>query len=294
MGQADERQIRSGHLSIRRLPPPSRRIIIRQMMVPTAPVLYEKPPLIEALIGVAFLRPAEDWDSIFFGKIHAELQDRFPIVETIRGASIDLSRQGLALQAAPEVKRFKSLDGGIVVTVGPENVGVSYLPPLLQGPYPGWARLLDTTVSVLQAYNSVVPVVAARQIGVRYINVLPFDPKSFQLDSVLSQLPKLIPPAVFKERHPFNVRLERVISSSSATLHRETITLAAQAIQQGGGQLVLDVDESAYPGTNPSAAKFEIRDVSEMLHEQIRRRFDELVLKTVRDSFGRYSAPSIS
>jgi uncharacterized protein (TIGR04255 family) len=250
----------------------------------TVPV-YEKPPLVEAVLAFTFARNRVPWDSIYFGKLHDRVQNDFPMTGNVPGASIELSPdRGVQVRAAPEIKRFSRHDGGMVMTVGATILGVSVLPKRYPGGHPGWSELLRTAITSLQSYVAVTKPDEIAQIGVRYINAITIDPETFLLRSIIAADAAIIPAALLEERNPFSLRVERTRSSVPPGRFQEVVALQARPARQGSGELVLDADELFLGGLNPSDPD-RVREVAEELHEAIHGVFSTVIREDVRETF---------
>src|SRR4051794_29412137 len=93
---------------------------------------YLRPPVVEAVLELQFLPPAHPWDTVFLGKIHDRLLKvvDVPNVHPVQQAVLSIGAKGvdLAPRHFAESKRFASPQGGLVLTVGPNMLGVSILP----------------------------------------------------------------------------------------------------------------------------------------------------------------------
>lgn len=241
---------------------------------------YRKPPLIEAVLEFQFFSGTE-WDSLFLGKIHDRLHD-FPRSETIHGASFVIEGAQVGVRQSPDAKRFWREDGGIAVTVGPEVLGVSTLPPKMKEGH-SWETLRDVAFKALDVYQTVVQPGAIRQAGLRYINSIAVQPERFRLGEWVTETSGVVPGVLLEERNPFSFRLERTTLATPMYNRREIITVAAQPAPQAG-QVLLDVDQlTVWPqGANPAS----VNDVLEDMHDAVHAVFNKVIRPEVLERFG--------
>lgn len=246
---------------------------------------YRNPPLLEAVVAFQFRPGARTWDTVFFGKIHQEIEDRFPEVETLYSAEfeVNLTERGSAsLRTGHELKRFTTSDRGMIITVGPGMLGVSVLPRQRTGGHPGWESLFETARHVLRIYEEVVAPAGIDQIGVRYINSLTQPLQGFVLGTLVADDTGLIPSRLLEERDSFSFRYEHIIGSGSDFVHREVLQLVAQPTQEGVAQFVLDIDEiwQAREDANP-----DVEAIGDMLHDSVYQLFEGMLRPDVRAMF---------
>lgn len=245
---------------------------------------YTDPPLLEAVVAFQFDQGDRPWDSIYFGKVHQELEAEFPVVETLAGAEVQFDSQKSAdFRISGELKRFKRADGGMVLTVGPATLGISVLPRDMPAGHPGWASLFETAQKVLRIYESVVQPARIQQIGVRYINVVTMPPAEFVLGDVLSDDSDLIPARMLKERNPFSFRYEHLLGTAPEGRFREVLQLVAQPAPNQMAQFVLDIDEMWQAQSDDPP---EVPVVCNRLHQSVYELFETLFRQDVKERFG--------
>lgn len=246
--------------------------------------VYQDPPLLEAVVEFQFEPGTAGWDSIFFGKIHEKVEADFPRVETISGPEVKIAGKGsVSLGPAPELKRLIRGDGGVVVTVGPDLLGFSVLPPKIESGHPGWEWLCNKALELLDAYRSVVKPQRIRRVGVRYINGIKIDPDEFQLGALVASESGFIPLKLLDERNPFSYRLERVIDADQASRHVEILQLAAQPTGVDVARLVLDVDQVLT--LSGAIADDSLRQSLDKLHDGVHVVFETVIRSDVLESF---------
>ncbi len=255
------------------------------MDAPRSVPVYEKPPLVEAVLAFTFARYTVPWDSIYFGKFHDRVQRDFPMVGNIPGASIEMSGETrVRVHAAPEIKRFARHDEGMVMTVGANLLGLSVLPKKYPGGHPGWPTLLHTALASLQSYVTVTKPDEIVQVGVRYINAIPIDPATFLLRTIIADDATIIPAALLEERNPFSLRVERTRGTASTRRLQEALALQARPSPHGSAELVLDVDELSL-GSVDSSDQDRLSEVAGELHDAVHGVFSTVIRDDVRDSF---------
>lgn len=223
-----------------------------------------------------------DWDSVYFGRILDQLPELTDI-ETLRQASFLIGPEQLAFGPQTESKRFWRADRSLAVTVGPELLAVSVLPPNMPGKH-SWERLRDTAFRVLKVYESIARPGSIRQTGLRYINALSIDPQDFRVDTYISEASGLVAPVILRERNPFSCRMERVTAVTRRYHLREVITLAAEPDGRTGGRLILDVDQLA--GWPQGAGANAARPVYERMHLAVHNVFTRAIQPHILASFG--------
>lgn len=255
------------------------------MAVPSPRRKYATPPLVEAVIEFQFEPRPNGWDSVYFGKMHLQVQEEFPTVETLSGAHVKFGdKTGISLGPAPELKRFIRADGGAVVTVAPDLLGLSVLPQKSESGHPGWDWMRTRALGLLSVYNSVVGPKRIRRIGVRYINAIPITPGEFKLRDVLAEESGVVPPVLLDEQKPFSFRVERVIGAGANWRHVQVLQIAASAVGPDLARLVLDVDQ-VLTGPHPVEPGVIGRKLDE-LHEHVHEVFETAVREQVLKSFG--------
>lgn len=246
---------------------------------------YDAPPLIEAVVAFQFRPGTHPWDSVHFGEILREIKDEYPRVETVSGAEVRLEGDGapVAVRPAPELKRFSREDGGMVVTVGPEMLGISVLPPQMpEHQHPGWEKLFATAKDLLEIYRSVVAPGHVHTLGVRYINAVEELPNSCTLRRLFSEDSGVIPPKLLDEWGPFAFRYEHLRNSASDYVEREVFQLTAQPVGGNVVRFVLDVDEvwQARAEVEP-----DVERIGTSLHEAVYDAFNTLFTLEAREAF---------
>lgn len=242
---------------------------------------YENPPLIEAVVEFQFQQDPE-WDSTLLGLIRAKLAD-FPRVETLHGATLLVDTDRVGVQQAPEGKRFWRSDGAAAVTVMPNIVAVSVLPPKLPEPH-AWSMLRDLAFQALEVYRTVGGERVVVQSSVKYINSILINPEEFRSSDWLADDSGLVPKVVMDERNPFNVRLERVVDVAADHVSREVVVIAAEPQPSGEGRLLLDVDEVTRWTAPPDLSG--LKRVSEYMHDAVHNVFGKVLHPAVLDTFG--------
>lgn len=247
---------------------------------------YDTPPLIEAVVALQFRPGAQPWDSVYFGEILREIKGDFPRVETVVGAEIRIDEQGAPpiFRPAPELKRFLRTDGGMVVTVGPEMLGVSVLPPSMpEGQHPGWETLFSEAKRLLGIYRAVVAPGGVHMLGVRYINAVEEPLEESTLSRLFSAESGVVPPKLLNEGRPFAFRYEHLREDTPQYVHREVFQLTAQASGNNLARFVLDVDElwQARGESQP-----DIDRVGNLLHDAVYDAFHTLFTPEARARFG--------
>lgn len=254
------------------------------MMTSLGQQTYTDPPLLEAVIAFQFHQGDLPWDSVYFGKIHKELEAEFPVVETLTGAEFQFApEKRTQVRLSGEIKRFKRADGGMVLTVGPATLGVSVLPSKMPTGHPGWPSLFETAQNVLRIYESVVRPTRIQQIGVRYINVVTMPPSEFVLGDVISDRSGLIPERMLQERNPFSFRYEHLVGVSRGAIFREVLQLVAKPVPNEMAQFVLDIDEIWQPNSDEAP---NVEEVGNRLHQSVYQLFEVLFREEVKERFG--------
>jgi uncharacterized protein (TIGR04255 family) len=250
--------------------------------------MCSNPPLVEAVLEFQFMPTGRPWAPDVLTRLHKRLEAEFPMSESLTGTNImvDAQRPGaISLSPAPETRRFARQDGGMVVTVGPDVLGVSVLHDKMPGGHPGWESFRDVALQVLDAYRNVVHPGPMKQVGVRYINAIRFDPSAFRLEKFVDRSVGLVPSALLSETNPVSLRVERLREPGQQSVRKETFNLVAAPDPEGaGGKLVLDVDEVLMlaPGTElPYLA-----EVCDKLHEAVAKIFKSVINAKTRRSFG--------
>lgn len=251
------------------------------MTTPRTRHRYSDPPLLEAVLEFQFFS-GEVWDSVFHGRLLDRLPE-YPGTETIRSAALVIDETQVGVRQAPESKRFWRADRGIAITVGPELLGISSLPPQLSEGH-SWELLRTTALKVLEVYRMVVRPGAIRQVGLRYINGIAVDPTTFRLGDLVTDTSGVVPQALLEERNPFSFRLERTTEVQPTYNRREVVALAAHPMPPQGGRVVLDVDQVAvWPkGVEPAALPPVLEDMHDAVHEV----FNTVIRPEVLQRFG--------
>jgi uncharacterized protein (TIGR04255 family) len=249
--------------------------------------LYRNPPLLEATIEFQFA-PGRPWNSDYFGLIRSELKE-FPRSETISEASFVVAPDRIGVAPAGEMKRYWREDRGMVVTVRPDLIAVSVLPPNLSDEH-RWETLRDVAFTTLKLYQRVARPGPFRQTGVRYINAVTVEPAAFRLSNYAAAESGFVPPVLMEERQPFSQRLERTTQTTERYHLREVITLAAQPTGQSEGRLILDVDQIAT--WNKSAEVQNVRTVLEKMHDAVHAVFTKLLRAEILETFNPYNRSS--
>jgi uncharacterized protein (TIGR04255 family) len=258
------------------------------MATPVQRRRYKNPPLIEAVLEFQFLGGAE-WAAVFLGKIHTQLPD-FPEIEVLTGTSFVISPVQVGLRSVPEINRFWRTDRGMAITVGPELLGVSALPPAMpEGQR--WELLRDTAFHALEVYQSIAKPGTIRQVGLRYINALSVDPASFRLGDYVIQESGMVPDILLDERNPFSLRSERTTAFTERYQRREIVTLEAQpdTTQPGSpprGRILLDIDQLTVWRAESGTELAEVRDVCEDMHDAVHGVFNRVIKPEVLQRFG--------
>ena len=248
--------------------------------------IYRNPPLLEAVVEFQFNPPQGGWKSVFLGKLHGEIEADYPRVEPLFGTKIELKQGSGRVEVAPtpEASRFLQEEGGEVVTVGPDVLGLSVLPTKRPGGHPGWDWLRDQALALLKRYQKIVKPQHLRRIGVRYINAIPVTPGEFRLGEIVSADSGLVPSALLTEQNPFSSRLERILSADQRGRHAEVIQLSAQPTGQDSARLMLDVDQVWTPASPTELPRS--RAVLENLHDAVHVVFSTIIRAEVLESFG--------
>lgn len=248
---------------------------------------YRKPPVIEVVLEFQFHPSSRPWDTVYFGKLHDRMNTvvALPTVQSVHGAAITLGPGGAAVQTALEVstKRFAAADEGLVITVGPSLLGVSLLPQKRQEGHPGWPRLLETALRLLPIYEEVVRPNGVHQVGLRYVNVLPVNTERFHLRDYIAHDSGYLPPRFNDLREPFEFRIDHYSSAEAGFVRREVLRIVAQPHPNGGGQLVVDIDEIASTPTGVQPDR--LVEVCERLHAKAWTVFDSVFTPGIRESF---------
>jgi uncharacterized protein (TIGR04255 family) len=250
----------------------------------TVRVKYRRPPLVEAVVEFRFSRTGDEWDSVYFGKIHDQLRD-FPKITTMRGIEVTAGGRGgdMALATAPEIKRFATNEGGFVVTIAPTACAFSILPRKRPQGHPGWPELWQLAWRLYEAYRSVSAPQQVLSVGVRYINAIPVDPGRFVAGAFLTDSNGVVPSALLQEQNPFAFRLERSTEEGQSWKRQEAIMILARPAG-ASGELVLDVDEIGHVA-EASEEEVNLSDVSNVLHDRLHEVFRTVIRHDVLDRF---------
>jgi uncharacterized protein (TIGR04255 family) len=250
-------------------------------MEPAERRLYEHPPLREAVMEFRF-ESEDDWDSVFFGQLLHALPD-YPEHETVQQASLLIAQDEMGFGPSLEFKRFWRTDRGMVVTVGPGLLAVSSLPQLMPEGH-SWERLRDAAFTVLAAYQKIVNPGPPRLSGLRYINALTITPSAFRLSDYVANKAGLFPPVLLDEQNPFSARFERISLVTEEIRRRDIVTLAAQPVPDGTGELLFDIDQVIQWLKIPGPS--ELVEGYEKMHSRVHKMFNQVFLPEILASFG--------
>lgn len=250
-------------------------------MEPAERRLYEHPPLREAVVEFRF-EGEENWNSVFFGQLLDALPD-YPQHETVHQASFLIAADEMGVGPSLEFKRFWRTDRGIVVTVGPGLLAVSSLPQSMSEGH-SWERLRDVAFAVLATYQEIVDPGPVRLSGLRYINALTVTPSAFKLGDYVGNEAGLFPPVLLKETNPFSTRFERLSLATAGAVRRDIVTLAAQPVPDGTGELLFDIDQVIQWLQPPGPS--ELIQGYDKMHSRVHKMFNQVFLPEVLASFG--------
>lgn len=247
---------------------------------------YRNPPLLEAIVEFQFQPPSEGWKSVFLGKIHSQVEAEFPRVESVVGTQVEFKQDAglVAVGPTPEAARFMTGDGGVVMTAGPDVLGLSVLPAKLADGHPGWPWLCDRALKLLKTYRTVVNPRRIQRLGVRYINAIPITPGEFRLGELVTAKSGIVPTGLLAEKNPFSFRMERTIAADERGQHFEMVQLSAQPAAGGSARLMLDVDQVWIPAVATGELN-NLPAIMETLHNAVHNVFTTVVLPEVLDSF---------
>lgn len=244
---------------------------------------YESPPLVEAVVEFQF-HQNPNWDVTFLGQMRDRLT-QYPALETLRGTSFIVDAEQIGFRPAPEGKRFWSEDRSVAITVAPDVLGVSILPPKMPDAREHcWERLQNLAFDTLQTYQKVTSPAPIRQASVRYINVVTVIPGNFRLRDYVSESSGVVAAALLDEQNPFSSRIEHVTKVAETHQVREAITLAAQGISETQGHLILDLDEVSLWQSPPELDG--LRIVSDEMHDAVHDVFNRVFRPEVLETFG--------
>lgn len=246
-----------------------------------------------------------------FRAFYAAVRDYFPVAERIETANVGFDVEvnadplgrgapGAAVAVPPEVlqevlrdavrrstvlHRFGRTDRGMVLTVGPDLLGLSVLPRQIAGGYPGWEVVRDLALRLLRIHRSLWHTGVLHHVGVRYINVIPVMPSAFRLGDYVEDAPGLVPPRLLEERNPFSLELTHAVAMTPGAVHEQSVNLSAGPAQPpaAGGELVLSIDERFI--SLDDAELGEPDTVCNILHDAAYRIFMELLAPDVRITF---------
>jgi uncharacterized protein (TIGR04255 family) len=252
--------------------------------------------------------PADDLAA--FRSFYEAVRDYFPVAERVETTNLvlnlrvdadPLGSEGPPVAVSPEalqkamqeatrhstvLHRFGRKDRGMVLTVGPDLLGLSVLPREIDSGYPGWEVVRDLALRLLQIHRSLWRTGALRQIGMRYINIISVEPDKFRLRDYVEEVPGLVPPQLFEERNPFSLELTHALEVSADSVHEQSINLSAGPAKEPSpfnGELVLSIDERFMSLNDAEIGN--AGDACDILHEAAYQVFMELLAPDVRSTF---------
>ncbi|HYJ78444.1 MAG TPA: TIGR04255 family protein [Longimicrobiaceae bacterium] len=244
-------------------------------------IRYRSPPLVEAVIEFQFVRE-ENWNPAFLDELRTQFPE-FSREEPLHVAAVPLSNRPVGMERHHEVRRFWRGDSGMALTVGPQLVAVSALPPKMPEGHQ-WEHLRDIGLRACDIYMKVSAPRTIRQIGLRYINSVAINPAEFVLETYVDPSSGYIPTSLLGERKPFSFRLERIHSVSKTQVRHEIVALAAEGDPVHGPRVLLDIDEVSVPG-HPITLSSKRRIVEEM-HNAVQQVFGSVIRAEVLQGFG--------
>lgn len=125
---------------------------------------YKRPPIIEAVIDLRFVKPLSD-DHIV--KIGNKLSKSYPFQDEANNVNIhvDIEKQKMFNRGTRLGRRLTSLDRADITIINAENAIFSRL-----APYQGWEQLKKRAREDWEICLSVCRPIGISRIGVRYIN----------------------------------------------------------------------------------------------------------------------------
>lgn len=247
---------------------------------------FAKPPLREVVLEFRFLPGKAQWDSVMLGKIHSQLEDRFPAVQPSTqetGISLRVAGAGQPIQVGSieTPRRFLSSDGSEVLTVGPSLIGLSILPGESDEGYGGWEYLRDVAFDAYEIYNRVVEPGPVGRVGVRYINELHGDNSRLTLGDYLDPSPGLVPPILFDLRGECTCRVGRLTGADS----RERLNVELDLAGDNGPQVLVDIDEVFQPDEPSELEISELRAICTQLHDKAYATFTAIAKSELLEEF---------
>jgi uncharacterized protein (TIGR04255 family) len=131
------------------------------------PVRISPCPILEAVLEIRFVT-GEDW-TLLPGLLYTQIKGQYPKSEKLPIANMpeEIFRSDPNLTYAP---RMKFVGAGFVIQFGPRVVSL-----LTQGDYPGWHRINDELVWLLERLKNANFIHEGERLGMRYIDFFPED-----------------------------------------------------------------------------------------------------------------------
>lgn len=246
-----------------------------------ARVVYARPPIVEAVCDFRFIG-SELWDPTFTGLLYNKLKGKYSKRRTVPHlqASVSVGSAGFESQFRPEVRtQFLSRDGKSVVSVAPDQVTASRLPP-----YQGWPRFKPMIEQVLDAYLEVARPLGYARIGLRYINRFSIPGKEFVLADYLDLLP-LIGPRLPDVYGDFAVMVLFGFAEGRDLLRAQAHNLNRDQ-ERPADSLPLDLDFDYHLAAPEAIPLGDAKEWVEQAHGQIVQAFEASIKDSLRELFG--------
>lgn len=248
-----------------------------------ASIEYKSPPLVEAVQEFA-LRPTGAGLSLESRqRLTSEYRKDLPQESTVTVENTTRSSDNEPTVTRKDLWRFTSSDGGTILTMGQDSLGVSYLTQDGATPYPGWTTAHRNAIRWLKMYSDQMPDLKIAQVTVRYENRLSIEPGRFVAGEYLSRDSNLVAPALFGERNPFSSSCGRTTFVADKYYRYELLTIFAGLSPTQGPVLGVTIDEVAYPREQIELS--EVRERCSELHNAAHDTFSRVFTKSILESF---------
>ena len=204
---------------------------------------YPNDSILEALCELRFERVSDALWSKAPAELVRKLSDKLPDMEPVTETGLELlidKKTGQPVQRVVQggVKlRFSNEDKSRLVQVSQDLFSFNVI-----NNYPDWKEMHDSIIVYWETVSKILYVNRVSRIGLRYINVVPFN-KGTQKISDWLKPSDYIPPIIKESNHGFSYRIETHPAKDITNI----VQIAIRDKQDDKSELVFDIDSILIP-----------------------------------------------
>jgi uncharacterized protein (TIGR04255 family) len=198
---------------------------------------YKNSPITEAVCEFLFDGSGETWDFTVPGRLYELLKGEYPgrprEQTVIRPGSLSGTAEPLDVIRTSTRVQLVNESQNRIVGCGRNSLSVHSQPP-----YDGWEAFRSQIVNAITAYDSLIPGLSVRRVGVRYINRITVEGHLERLAGFVSVSPLHVD-GIRTDSFAYHLRTEaRYLDDSGRLL----VTVGTADAPEGHSSVIIDID----------------------------------------------------